>query len=160
MSGLSPSDVEYEKAHIHQSRQAACYAVTITFFILAICCISLRVISRRMQRLSLALDDYLAIAGAILLIPFMAASLGVGGGQPLRLYYLYHCHQTVHPGSSIPHFRQHRPRIPHLHLDPVPLDDPMGRCVIVCLLPPMSAFLEHVESHKFLSVESPAGVLC
>ncbi|KAF9886602.1 hypothetical protein FE257_011242 [Aspergillus nanangensis] len=76
MGSLSPSEIQYEQAHIHETRQAAGYGVPIAFFILATASVFLRVISRRLHPTKLALDDYLAIAGLIALIPFIAATIG------------------------------------------------------------------------------------
>lgn len=76
MSGLSPSEREYQQAHINENQQAAGYGVPIAFFALAIVFVCFRIVSRRMQGATLALDDYLAVIGAILLIPFMAATIG------------------------------------------------------------------------------------
>ena len=76
MSTLSPSEIAYEKAHINQTRQPACYGVVITFYIMAIVMVGLRMAARRLQRTRPSLDDYLSVAGIIFMIPFMSATLG------------------------------------------------------------------------------------
>lgn len=65
MASLPPSEIQYEEAHIHQSQQAAAYGVPIAFFILAVCFICIRLVSRGMHRAKFALDDYLALAGIV-----------------------------------------------------------------------------------------------
>ncbi|KAL4905805.1 hypothetical protein BDW74DRAFT_177507 [Aspergillus multicolor] len=72
----SPSELEYQQAHRDENQQAAGYGVPSAFFGLAIISLCLRLASRRMQRGGLGLDDYLALLGVLLLIPFMAATLG------------------------------------------------------------------------------------
>lgn len=65
MASLPWTEVEYERDHIHESRQAACYGVTIVFFALAVISGCLRLLSRRRQRVSYGLDDYLAVGGIV-----------------------------------------------------------------------------------------------
>ncbi|RAH53456.1 hypothetical protein BO85DRAFT_491975 [Aspergillus piperis CBS 112811] len=76
MSTLSPIEIAYEKAHINETRQPACYGVVITFYVIAIILVVIRLAVRRQQKTMPSLDDYLSIAGIIFLIPFISATLG------------------------------------------------------------------------------------
>ncbi|KAB8211519.1 hypothetical protein BDV34DRAFT_219474 [Aspergillus parasiticus] len=76
MSGPSPSEIAYEEAHINETRQTTCYGVIITFYIIAIVMVGLRMAARRLQRARPSFGDYLYIAGIIFLIPFICATMG------------------------------------------------------------------------------------
>lgn len=62
---LPPSEIQYEEAHINQTRQPACYAVTTIFYAAALFFVGLRLVTRKLQRLPYALDDYIIMVATV-----------------------------------------------------------------------------------------------
>ena len=65
MSGLTPSEIAYQKAHIDQNRGPQIVAVS--GFLIAVTSIIVfsRLIARRWKRVSYGWDDYLALGGLV-----------------------------------------------------------------------------------------------
>ncbi|EED11986.1 conserved hypothetical protein [Talaromyces stipitatus ATCC 10500] len=182
MASLPSTEVEYERDHIHESQRAACYGVTIVFFILAIISGCLRLLSRRRQRASYGLDDYLAAGGIvrslslscgdlahyiqIAVIPFIAATLGGEPiifcfllGKPLFVHHLHYPRQVVRTCSYIPDIWQYQSRNKGLHHFSCYLGMLMGYCIVLCLWIPMPTVLAKLESDGPMRSQHTVGIL-
>ena len=65
MKVLSPQQIAYEAAHIHESRAPALLVPLIIFELIALACVVGRVWARRRSRTPLGLDDYLIVAAMV-----------------------------------------------------------------------------------------------
>ena len=65
MASLPPSEIAYQKAHINDNLTLTLIGVCNAFTGLAIVSLFARLISRRLTRTSLGLDDWLAIAASV-----------------------------------------------------------------------------------------------
>ena len=65
MASLAPSEIAYEKAHINDNLTPTLIGICNLFTALAIISLFARLVSRRITRTSLGLDDYFAIGASV-----------------------------------------------------------------------------------------------
>ena len=62
---LSPAQLAYYEAHINDDRRPVIYGVCSMLTVLSTVAVVLRIIARRIKRLSLAADDYLVLLALV-----------------------------------------------------------------------------------------------
>lgn len=65
MGLLSPDEVHYQLAHVHDDRSPELYASQIICYVLACIAVALRLISRRLVRAKLQHDDYMIFVALV-----------------------------------------------------------------------------------------------
>lgn len=65
---LTASEIRYEQAHITDNATTSIIAANVICFTVACCAISLRLVSRRLRRLQLGIDDYFAMLAMVRLV--------------------------------------------------------------------------------------------
>lgn len=68
MAELTPQEADYEIEHFNQTKQPLYYGLIITFFSISFIMVCLRLLSRKIQKADLALDDYFSVAGMVRLL--------------------------------------------------------------------------------------------
>lgn len=67
-SSLSPEDIAYQQAHIHEDRGPMIVDVSILLIVVTTISVALRFLARFIQSLPLQWDDWLSAAGLVMVV--------------------------------------------------------------------------------------------
>lgn len=67
MTQLSPSDIQYQLDHLHDSRVHELLVAQIICFVLAVTAVILRLASRRLSKVPVQFDDYMTLMALVTL---------------------------------------------------------------------------------------------